>query len=650
MILENYNGFVNYEKLCEMTKTNKNGTTAYNIVETLKKLGFNSYGIHYELNKQADKLILPAIAHVVINNSYNHFIVIYEINYNKEYLLIADPAQKVKKISFMDFNKIFSNIILIAYPIQKIVKEKEITIKDYLTSVAFNKKYIVIFILTLISLICSFIYLILIKYFLNGTFKINLLISIIIIIFIKYILNLIKNKKIIYEKNKKYKKLMTESFLDILNLPYKYYRNHTTGDVISRINDIDKIKDLLDIFIILFTDIILIILSSFLLISINKILFLTVLIILCLYLFNYLYYHKKVQLKLEDIKISKSLINSYMTESIMAYESIKGQNLESYIKDQFENKNSNYINSLKQYENLTNKMSLINDFIFDISILIILSIGLLFINKNIMTYGDLIIFYTVMNYFLEPVKNFNEMNLIIQEIKISFKRIFNLKYFQNKIKRKKLYSDINIKALNYDIEDRKIIKNLNLQLKQKEKIMITGKSGCGKSTLLKLIKQFYSTNDIYIDNININKIDMNKNITYISQNEYLFTDTLYNNIVMNNKISSNELQKIIKICELDDIVSNKMGLNMLIEENGFNLSGGERQRIILARALVNIKDYLFIDEGLSEVNVDMERRILKKLFSTYKSKTIIVVSHRLDNLDLFDKLVKLDKKEIIERR
>ena len=81
---------------------------------------------------------------------------------------------------------------------------------------------------------------------------------------------------------------------------------------------------------------------------------------------------------------------------------------------------------------------------------------------------------------------------------------------------------------------------------------------------------------------------------------------------------------------------------MLIEENGFNLSGGEKQRIVLARALLKNFEILIIDEGLSQVDVNLERKILKNIFSAFKDKTIIMISHRLDNLDLFDELIKFE--------
>ena len=87
---------------------------------------------------------------------------------------------------------------------------------------------------------------------------------------------------------------------------------------------------------------------------------------------------------------------------------------------------------------------------------------------------------------------------------------------------------------------------------------------------------------------------------------------------------------------------------MFIEENGFNLSGGERQRIILARTLLRRFNILIIDEGLNQLDIDLERRILKKLFNKYKNKTILVISHRVENLDLYNRKIVLEDGVLIE--
>ena len=168
--------------------------------------------------------------------------------------------------------------------------------------------------------------------------------------------------------------------------------------------------------------------------------------------------------------------------------------------------------------------------------------------------------------------------------------------------------------------------------------MITGSSGSGKSTLFKIIKGYYKDYEgsVKIGDYEISNCHFN-NIAYVSQSEILFTGTLEDNLI-DKKLNS------IKICEIDNFV--KKNSLSLIEENGFNLSSGQKQRIILARALKNFQ-ILIIDEGLSQVSVDMERRILKKLFKTFPNKTIIFISHRLDNLDLFELYIKLQKGQIV---
>ena len=112
-------------------------------------------------------------------------------------------------------------------------------------------------------------------------------------------------------------------------------------------------------------------------------------------------------------------------------------------------------------------------------------------------------------------------------------------------------------------------------------------------------------------------------------------------LIFDNSDSS-KLLDVSKMCYVDEIKDHNLGFNILIEENGFNLSGGEKQRIILARALLRNFDTIIIDEGLSEVDTNMERKILKNIFKYFKDKQIIVISHRLDNLDLFDRLIKIE--------
>ena len=140
---------------------------------------------------------------------------------------------------------------------------------------------------------------------------------------------------------------------------------------------------------------------------------------------------------------------------------------------------------------------------------------------------------------------------------------------------------------------------------------------------------------ITIGNIDIKDYSLNtlrSNILYVSQNETLFTDTIYNNITLNNSVSKEELNEVMKITKVDELIKKKsLKLDSLLYDNGFNLSGGEKQRIILARSLLLKPQILILDESLSETDSKTEKIILDQIDKYYKNTTIIYISHTNNN-------------------
>jgi ATP-binding cassette subfamily B protein len=644
MIIKYYGGYLSISKIRDLVKTNRNGTNAYDLLEGANQIGFTGYGLNYNLLDEDNSFYLPAIAHVIINFN-QHFLVVYEINRKKKTLYVADPATGKKKMSFEEFNKISTNKWLILYPNRPIVKEKRITFLDFIKTIANKKQIILLTSLSLLEIIISLIFFTILKQMLETNF--SLLIFFIIII--KYLIIYLKDNCILKYSLDYQNHWMEKSFSNILSLPYAYYRNRTTGEMVSRINDIENMGQAISIISIIGTNIILIIITSIFLFKLNSILFLISLFFAFLYIIYSVIFSSKIKNSLELLKQDNSILNSYMTEAITGFESVKGQNLESNIISNFKSRNKSFLNTLKSYQKQKNKIYHIRDLTNDFSLILLFTVGIYLENNNLLTYSNFILFYTLFNFFLDPFKNLIEIKYLLDEQKISFKRIMELNTKEEE--KEKIESGI-IRFKNTTLEKNNWnLKNINLSIYPKDKIMIIGHSGSGKSTLLKHIKQYYQTNNIYINNQPLKNVSLKEQITYISQNEILFTDTLYNNITMGSNIDNKTLNKIIKICRLNSIIKrNPLGIMMLIEENGFNLSGGEKQRIILARALSQNKNYLFIDEGLGEVDTNLERKILKDLFKYYQDKTILFVTHRLDNMDLFSKVIKFDKEvELIKK-
>ena len=380
MILKYYGGYVKKSNLLEMTKTSKKGTTAFNIKDTLISLGFDCKGIKCELKDiNKDNIVLPCIASVTIDKSYKHFIVIYEINFKKKYLVIGDPADKVKKIKYEDFIKIFNNILLIFYPVKTLIIEKETPYMNFIFNLLkpHKKTLLNIFILsifiTLFSIITSFYT----EYMFNSLnyFSKKYLLFIFIIFFSIYILKIFsdyfRNKLLLFINQKLDLVLTLDVFEKIIKLPYSYYQNRTTGDVISRIYDLESVREMISkVALSIFVDLPLTLISLIVLYFINKTLFVIGLIILALYFIIIVIFRRVFNDYIRKIQVKKGESTSLMVESISGFETVKGMHIESNIKNKFEKKYVKYLKDVFNFQNLFFLQNLFKEIIDNIGIII----------------------------------------------------------------------------------------------------------------------------------------------------------------------------------------------------------------------------------------------------------------------------------------
>ncbi len=657
MIVRYYKGNLSIERLRDLTRTNKNGTSAYNLVNAANQIGFDAHGIKCELS-DFNNIVLPCICHVVIDNSYKHFVVVYEVNFEKRYLVVADPGLSIRKISFDDFNKVWSGVVITLYPNASIPYNKDVKISEFIFKnvVRFKSELILLillsFIIICLKIISSFYFKFIIdginvsKDYLKSLFFVFLFLSV-----TKNIINYFRNKFLIILNSKLDFSLTLDAFRRIISLPYHYYHNRTSGEIISKINDLGNSRDVISkICVCLFIDLPIVVISSIFLIKMNFTLFIITFIIFVLYLFLSFVYNKIYTKYIYDIKNKKEQINSFMFESINGFETVKGINIEGKIIDKFNRKYTSLLNKIYLLQKHINIQGILKDLFNDIGNIVIIFIGSLLVFDSKFDIGSLVTYTSMVVYFLEPIRNIVDLDFSFKESRESISRVMSL--YEN-------YSDkgvlnfrnglIEIKNLSFTFDNKKdVLSNINLIINKGEKILFYGASGSGKSTLLKLLMHYYDVprGCIFISGNDINdyKISsLRKNISYVSQNEILFNDSLINNL----KFYGNDVVSISKCFKFNEIMDNDLGFNMMIEENGFNLSGGQRQRVVLARTFMKQAPVILIDEGLSQIDDSLEREILTNVFDKYDS-TIIIVSHRLSNTDLYDRVIHFVGGEIVD--
>ena len=655
-VIIHYGGFVSIEVLRNNALTDKSGTSAYNLIRCAKKYGLAGHGIKINHIKNLSKDKLPCIAHLNYKNGLNHFVVIYEMS--KNHITIMDPCKGKDRVRIEDFEKNFSGIIILLHPYTKIAKfdKPKSILKIFLSLISDNKvKMFATFILSIFVIVISVI----LNCFLKvGNIIIDKLgnIEILYIAFMSYLcLYVIKNifdyikYKLIIKFNKSLSfKLFNGFSKTIFNLPLSFIRTRTSGEIISRFNELTDVVNLLPgIVISVILDLIMSCVTVCFSLHLSYKLTIIVLIFMFFY-FTIAYAFKNPTLRMINKNLDENAnFNSIVIELINNLKSIKNLSNENNIRKRFDRYCSNALSDNYNLDNYYNKLNFIKNSIYDLTYFFISAYGLYLVYINQITYIDLFTFLMITSYFTESIKNIIDVITKICFIKTS---IYKLSEFSVITDSDNSYKDfhpgnITVRNLSYAYNGIDyVIRNYSCLIENKSKVLIKGKSGSGKSTLCQIISKQLTNydGDIYIDKDNLTDIKsdlVRKNITYIGQKDSLIIDTIENNIKYERNVDENEFRTICKICEIDKIVKNKFNCyDNLISEGADNISGGEKQRIVLARGLINCGKILILDESLSEVNKDMEERIITKIIHYFSNKTIIYVSHK-SYKNIFDKTI-----------
>ena len=673
MILKFYKTDISKEKLKQLTNTTSKGTSMYDLMKAATFLGFESYGQKGDV-KLVKKEDLPFIAHfsLSLEPKLYHFVIVSRITDNK--ITILDPSTKEKTLSIEEFRKLSTSNYLF-------IKETPNTIKrirkDYIITErkkVFRKNRYKIFtiiseIITLTSL--EIISLFFLKLIINNSliskslinFKFLIVIFSIILLLkigLTYFINLTVtnlNNHLSYH----YKSLLMRK---ILSLPNLYYQTITNGNFINLFAEVDIITELFTTssFLALESSIILIFIylylnsiSSFLVL----LLFFTIFLLLgFIYISNI--FNKNI---IKSYFVSKDNYQTSINSIVINEEKIKGLNLGKIIHKRFKEKTSSLLlntSRLLKYKFSTQSIITIID--NAIYLIILTIVGYLLITTKKISLATFILVESLVHLSLSHTKSIIALYLKreeYQKLKLRLNDILELEeeplLFHQTKNLNSLKKEINIKNLTFKYYNIPILKNINLVINAKDKVFIYGASGSGKSTLVKLLGRYLP---VHYNSISINEIDithynlatLRKMVTYISSNTILTTDTIKDSIYLSRHpninsekiLSSSGVQKLFK--------EKKYNLATKISESASNLSMGEVARINLAQGLLNDSEIYILDECLSNVDIKLEKEIIKNILSIYHDKIIIYISHRISNKNLFNRIFYMNNGKCYEKK
>ena len=308
-------------------------------------------------------------------------------------------------------------------------------------------------------------------------------------------------------------------------------------------------------------------------------------------------------------------------------------------------------------------MSPIMYFICSIGIALVMFYGNHLIISGQMTAGSFASFVTSLLLLYKPVKDLGRTLTDLQTTFVALGRVFELfdlvphiKNKENAIKLKGLQSSIDFENVEFEYEENvPVLKDFTLHINKGETIALVGNSGGGKSTTVNLLPRFYDVKKgaIKFDGIDIRDLELDSlrdNISFVFQDNFLFSGTIKENILMGKENATDEeINEVIKMAHLDEfLMTLDNGINTYVGERGASLSGGQRQRVAIARAMIKNAPIVILDEATSALDNESEAIVQKALDNLMKNKTVFVIAHRLSTINNADRIAVINEGELVE--
>lgn len=661
--------------LRELTKTTKEGTTALGLVQAAKKMEFETRAIQADMSLfEIKDISYPFIVHVAKDGRLQHYYVVYKNKKNHLIIGDPDPSVRITRMSKKGFEKEWTGVALFfaPEPSYKPYKDKKNGLLA-LVPLIFKQRSLITnivlasFLVTLINILGSYYLQVILDEYIPNQMQSTLgIISIGLVV--TYILQQMMNFAREYLLTVLSQRLTIDVVLSyirhIFELPMSFFATRQTGEVTSRFSDANSIIDALASTILsVFLDVSILMIVGGVLLLQNRNLFWLVLYSIPIYLIIVYTFMKPFEKMNHDVMQSNAMVSSAIIEDINGIETIKSLTSEEVRYQKIDSDFVGYLDNSFKLSRLSILQTSIKQGAQLILNVLILWTGAQLVMANTISVGQLITFNMLLSYFTTPLENIINLQTKLQSAKVANARLNEVylvdsefqTFQENPYQEQLLKGDITVSDLSYKYGfGRDALSDINLTIKQGEKVSFVGVSGSGKTTIAKLLVNFYKPykGTISLNGQNIDQLDkrsLRQFINYLPQQSYVFSGSLLDNLTLGADPSVVQ-EDILKACDIaeirQDIEQMPMGFQTELSD-GAGLSGGQKQRIALARALLTKSRVLILDEATSGLDVLTEKKVVDNLLQL-TDKTIIFIAHRLSIAQRTHRIFVMDQGRIVE--
>jgi len=682
MIAKFYGKSFSREFLRDKASITRQGVTMAGIADAAEIIELRTLGMRVSLDSLVNEVPTPFI----VPWRQKHFVVIYKTSKTKIY--VADPAQGLLEYSHEDFLQAWTNtvdktgFVLILEPNANFhsLEEDKTKKKGFSFLIPYIKPYkklvSQLFLGLLIGITIQFISPFLMQSIVdtgvntqNIPFIYLILIAQLVLFISQTLVRVFREWLLIHITNRMHIKMISDFLYKMLKLPINFFETRNTGEHLQRIQDHTRIQNFVSssTFGMVYS-IILFIVFSFVLAFYNSKIFFVFFIGAILYVtWTIFFLKKRAELDFKRFDESSQSQTS-LVQIINGVKEVKINNSQRKNRWKWEQIQISLFKTSISSLALAQYQSIGSGFINELKNIVITFLSATAVVNGDITLGMMLSIQYIVGQLNSPLSSFIGFIQVWQDAKISLERLMQVhskededELKSNKIKELPDKKDIVLRELSFRYGGKStpfVLKNINCILPEGKTTAIVGASGSGKTTLVKLLLKFYepTKGDIYIGNNNLGNIHNDfwrMNCGAVMQDTFIFNDTIAGNIAESeqNEIINRELLKkasyISNIKEFIERLPNKF--NTELGTSGIRLSGGQEQRLIIARAVYKNPSFMFFDEATSSLDANNEKVIMENLNSFIKSRTSVIVAHRLSTVKNADNIIVLENGEIVEQ-
>jgi len=651
--------------------TDRRGTNVLGMIEAAQRLGFEAKGVKGSA-EALQQIPLPAIAHV-ITGGLQHYVVIHKVA--DKQVIIADPARGIVKQARDEFAAIWTGVLILLEPSATFrIGDQSVNVwrrfarllepHDFLLAETFLASLF----LMLLGLGASvYLQLLVDRVLVNRDWAMLRWLSMGLIgaVVCRAAFGAIRGALLAHIGQKVDVSLTLEYYRHVMKLPMQFFDTRQTGEIISRLGDAVKIRELISgSTLTLLVDTATMIAAFGLLCFYSlKLASLSLLILPLLALAVYLINRPLKHAQRATMEEAANL-QSHLVESLTGVATLKAFGAETAAGDKAERRIVRLLKNLMRATLWGVSAVTIGELITGIGVVAVVWVAGASVMRGELTAGQMVAFYSILLFLLQPMLRLVAVNQIAQDAVVAADRLGEVltlePEFKDESKKIALPSDtpgeIALWGVNFRYGARtQVLHDITLRIPPRSTVALVGESGSGKTTLAKMLLRYYepTSGQITIDGYDLHDLRLDTlraRIGYVDQDLFLFSGAIEENLTLGNAgVTPEAALAAVRAAGLEGFINSLPNrYQTYVGERGLALSGGQRQRLAIARALARDPQILILDEATSNLDSPTERAIQATIERLKERKTIVIIAHRLSTIMRADRIVVLDQGRIVE--